>query len=164
MNKSLLVIFCIVFAQNLFCQNLKINDDGIYEAQLILNIDSTSKDVLFSKALSWLAIDYRSANDVIQQQDKEIGKIIAKGIYLPLGDGFAWQAIGVRHMLIIEVKDNKIRLTINPMTYTLKDVDYRTLNTSFAGKKKILELTEIKVQESLTSFSDYMYKKIKSDW
>lgn len=127
-------------------------------------VDSTSKNDLFAKCLNWLAINYRSANDVVQLQDKENGKIIVKGIYQPLSAGYVWQYTGVRHTVIIDVKDGKVRITINPLYYTFKSDDYKALNTSFAGKKKILELTEIRVLESIDSFSEYIIKKIKSDW
>ena len=38
-----------------------------------------TKDELYNKALSWVAINYNSANDVVQLKDKAEGRIICKG-------------------------------------------------------------------------------------
>ena len=47
----------------------------------IVNVDSTLKKTnLYSNALSFFALEFKSANDVIQMKDQETGKIIGKGI------------------------------------------------------------------------------------
>lgn len=40
---------------------------------------ATTKDSAFVKTIEWIAVNYNSANDVIQLQDKEAGKIVVKG-------------------------------------------------------------------------------------
>lgn len=47
----------------------------------IMNVDSTlKKSILYSNALSFFALEFKSANDVIQMKDAETGKVIGKGI------------------------------------------------------------------------------------
>jgi hypothetical protein len=40
-----------------------------------------TKDEIYTKVLSYFAVAYKSANDVIQQKDKEAGVVIGKGIF-----------------------------------------------------------------------------------
>jgi hypothetical protein len=79
-------------------------------------VDTTikgSKEELFVRAKAWMARNYRSANDVIQLSDKDAGKLVGKGTFKapakPMGMGnYYW----VRYSVIIDVRDNKIRMKL----------------------------------------------------
>ena len=47
----------------------------------VITVDSTlNKQTLYSNALSFFAVEFKSANDVIQMKDSDAGKVIGKGI------------------------------------------------------------------------------------
>lgn len=46
----------------------------------VIYTDSVGKDMIYAAIYEWFALNYNSANDVIQMSDKEAGIIIAKGI------------------------------------------------------------------------------------
>lgn len=55
--------------------------DGKINFSETVNVDSTKKDILYSKSKLWFANTFKSAKDVIQLDDKENGIILGKGIY-----------------------------------------------------------------------------------
>lgn len=166
--KNTILLFIILFTfQFGFCQVLEINSEtGKLESTSIIAVDSVSKEELFSKVLSWIALNYRSANDVIQLQDKENGQIIAKAIFAPLSGGMAFMSAGARHTLIFDIKDSKVRMTYTNLIYTTNGSDYKSFDEKFAGKGKIVSLTETRIQQSIQNFTDFIRKKSvkKSDW
>ena len=63
-----------------FITTFAFSQDDIYLEQVIQTNDSTmSKDKIFDKVHEWFALRFVSANDVIQLNDKENGKMIGKG-------------------------------------------------------------------------------------
>jgi hypothetical protein len=70
--KKLLVILFSLFSIVGFSQNSRTN---------VVSVDSTIlKETLYSNALSFFAINFKSANNVIQMSDPISGKVIGKGI------------------------------------------------------------------------------------
>lgn len=80
----------------------------------VVQLDSTSKKEIYNRAKDFIITAFRSANDVIQLDNYEDGKIIAKGFSEFIGgwtfgnalDGKVW------FTLIIQIKDNKYRYEI----------------------------------------------------
>ncbi len=81
----------------------------------IIDAPDRSKDQLFVIAKTWFAISYKSANAVIQMEDKEAGKIIGKGIIQPQTKfmGMTTYCGCINHVVVIDIKDNKLRYTID---------------------------------------------------
>lgn len=86
----------------------------------IVMVDSMSKKDLFRAAKKWIAESYKSANDVIQYEDLDEGKIIAKGnfeienvVSYDYKDTTKKSAVKTKlfHLINIDAKDNKIRIT-----------------------------------------------------
>lgn len=82
----------------------------------VVNIDSTSKNDLYAKAKEWVALAFKSANDVIQLDDAPNGKLIAKGITV-IKSG-KYPAGNINFTLKIETKDNKYRYEITDLHHT----------------------------------------------
>jgi hypothetical protein len=73
----------------------------------VVEVTGVSQAQLYSRAYEWIAKNYKSANDVIQMQDKESGKLIAKGL-LPVS--LKGRAAGnVEHTLSVYVKDGRYK-------------------------------------------------------
>ena len=89
------------------CQNLKYTE--------VVKIDSMTKDLLYSNAKEWFVHAFNSANNVIQYDSKEEGKIIGKGDFIFYGKAFSsgTNSTGpVNFTVTIEVEDNKYRYEI----------------------------------------------------
>jgi uncharacterized protein with TBP-like fold DUF4468 len=83
----------------------------------VIKIDTTlSSNELYLRARAWFAESYRSAQDVIQMDDKENGKIIGKGnikytsrIFAGSGGTKGW----IRYTISIQVKNGRYKYEIS---------------------------------------------------
>jgi hypothetical protein len=71
-----------------------------------------TKDQIFSSAKSWVARSYRSAQKVIDLEDRENGQIICKGTiaYMPGYGSYLY------YTMVIDIKDYKYRVSFENMT------------------------------------------------
>jgi hypothetical protein len=77
------IFFCL-FAVPLFAtsQNILPGGEGVVIYTDVIKVDSTiNKSELFNRAKAWFVSEYKSANDVIQMQDKDAGILIGKGVF-----------------------------------------------------------------------------------
>jgi hypothetical protein len=91
------------------------------------SIKGINKDLLYGKSLEWIAKNFKDATEVIKLQDKENGKIIAKG-YLELN--YVYQRIyGINYYrnyrqnftLDLTLRDEKYRLILSD--FTIQTID-----------------------------------------
>lgn len=96
-------------------QEIPFNDEGKVEFIEIISFDSIGKEELFINSQEWVVNAYNSANDVIQMNDKEAGKLIVKGIHqynnALIGD------LNLHHTLSVSVKDGKIRVSLSNLVF-----------------------------------------------
>ena len=153
------------FSINTFGQSIiKDSISQKYEAQEIKKLDSLKADVIFTKAKEWIALNYKSANDVIQLADKESLKIIVKGNFsssLFMKQGF------ISHTLILDFKDEKMRYTYSNFSYYSSgsgSMDFESKNLGF--KKSIFKATEKDIKTSIDSLKKYILQNTnnKNDW
>lgn len=70
--------------------------------QGVVEVPGVTKDQLYIRAHEWIAKAYRSANDVIQMQDKEAGRLVGKGSSKAVARGL--NVGSVRHTLTIYIQ------------------------------------------------------------
>lgn len=92
-------------------------DKGEIEFLKIIQVDSMTKDAGFDHARLWVANKFRSAQDVIQYESKENGRLLCKGVIdiKSNGNGMAGtihrdQSGLVYLSLEISIKENKYRV------------------------------------------------------
>lgn len=74
-------------------------------------VDHTlSKDESYNRAITWIAVHFNSANDVIQLKDKETGTIVVKA--LAPWTNVAYPA-NIRYTFQLKTKDNKAKFTFD---------------------------------------------------
>ena len=80
----------------------------------VVTVDSTvKKEELFNRARVWFVTEYRSANDVIQMQDKDAGIIIGKGSFIVSnGVGIMINTLKVANTIKLYFKDGKYKYEI----------------------------------------------------
>ncbi|MBP1222056.1 DUF4468 domain-containing protein [Flavobacterium sp. 1355] len=119
MIKKYLFLFFILASFPVFSQSY---DKEINGKILVINVDSLKTQEIQSKVLAWVALNYKSANDVIQLNSPD--KIIVKGNFAidsnkPFPDLFSKKVYYVPahivfdHTLIVSIKDNKCKVDIS---------------------------------------------------
>ncbi|MBK8965554.1 MAG: DUF4468 domain-containing protein [Saprospiraceae bacterium] len=109
----------------------------------VIKIDSASVGDLFERGRQWIATAYRSANNVVQYENKEEGKIIGKGVWA------TWEGLGylMEHTIILEFKNGRVR-------YTFTDFIKRYVgSTALAGSRQALESIKLMKKNERGSFA-----------
>ena len=102
-------------------------EDGNVVIQKVIEFENISKDNLYLSAKEYLTSNYGSFKEVLQVDDKENGLIIIKGLFADIycNDEKIFGYYGIEHkiwhILKIDIKDNRVRLTIS-----MNKVEYRT--------------------------------------
>ncbi|WP_292943824.1 DUF4468 domain-containing protein [Olleya sp. UBA1516] len=119
-----IIVLTIISSQS-YSQEYEVDQNTVIK---IFEIDGRDKSELFSSVNKWISINYNSANNVIQLDDKESGDIIVKGIntlyyeseipYKPNGYVPHKLNLSFRHMIEINIKDNKFRVK-----FTMLEID-----------------------------------------
>jgi hypothetical protein len=120
MKKTILLTCLIINSIATFAQDENVfpeKDGKVYYSEIITVDTGISKNDLFVAARKWFANAYKSANDVIQMQDKESGEIVGKGIVtwlyrIPLNPSVT---VNVYHTVSIIVKDGRYKYEITDL-------------------------------------------------
>lgn len=161
MRYSILALLFLI-SVTLGAQEIKENPEtGFYESQGVIELNEITQDKLFDGALEWIALNYKSANDVIQLKEKELGKIVVKGKYGVIL--FAKEKGTISHTLILEFKEGKFRYTYSGFSYYDR---YSGENTFEEEKSEfIISKTEELINLSIEDMTNYIKKQEKnSDW
>ena len=123
--RRLITILLLLIACNTFGQNLEMTKDEFPIYQGVISMTGNESKQIYGLLKEWVAINYKSAKDVIQVDDPENGKLVLKGL-----DKYLIQAsMGVlvenvcSHTIILETKPEKFRFTIE-----ITEVTTGTLN------------------------------------
>lgn len=118
----ILLLPTFVYPQDeVYKKELPLNDENRIEFSEVVQFEGMTKDQIYAKAMAWFAESYRSANDVIQMDDKEAGVMIGKGLVrynIDLGmDGAL--PFSLRHVIKIEVREGRAKITMNNLLIRL---------------------------------------------
>jgi len=169
MKKILLIIFILnaVFA---YAQEPLEYTDVVY-----LKDSTISKNDIYNSTSEWFVKDFSSAKDVIQLNDKETGKIIAKGAYhisptLMIGE--CW----VNFTLTIMMKDGRFKYSFTDLYHTSahgKSYDGGDINQEKAdcsgmymtkkAWRQIKEITEVSCYNSITRLTETIENNFKQN-
>ncbi len=89
---------------------------------------SLPKEKIYNTCKAWVARSFNSANDVIQYDNKEEGKMIVKGFF-KMSEAILWetQTTDVYFTLTITCKDNKYRIQVFDFKPTDRPMNARDL-------------------------------------
>ncbi|MCL1933501.1 MAG: DUF4468 domain-containing protein [Candidatus Azobacteroides sp.] len=109
---------------DLFKDLYKVEGSDVVFTKVLENIPGT-KDEIYTNVLNYMAVAYKSANDVIQQKDKDAGVVIGKGNFDVLKDGniFTTTTYNCNHTIRMDIKENRVRvmLSVNEYNVSIKD-------------------------------------------
>ena len=169
-----LVFLLIGFGSLAICSTVPAQPNPpLLQVAEIIDIENTSKDVIFERSKVWLAKSFKSAINVIQYTNKETGSIIGKGnIKYPCSGFFdceAFKASIVDFTIKIDTKDNKVRITFEDIIrHTPRSIVNGTVLsggdfqiTSDKQKKQV----ETKLNEVIGSYKiDILSQQTDENW
>ena len=159
--KSILLITLTVLANLAIGQELTLDETETYSNQQVIEIDDQTTDKLFDKAMEWIALNYKSAQDVIQYSDKESGKIICKGNF---STNLFMKSGWIRHTLTIEFKEGRYRQTYSNFSYYSQGSGEMAFESKKMGfKKKIFGETSENINSATINLKKYLISK-DDDW
>lgn len=102
----------------------------------VVELPENSKSEIYIAVKKWVALYYKSAQAVIQLDDKESGELIIKGISvgIPFMKSFGAQYYNdVSHTISISIKENKIRIICDFKTLMVKATSGTTIGRSYTS-------------------------------
>ncbi len=130
---------------------------GKFMYSKVVMLDSVDKGVLYDRAKTWVARNYRSANAVIQYDDKEVGKIIVKGYWKELASD-----VELWHTLILEFKNNKYRYIFTDFVKTSFVSGVGKMEESIDGSMMFKKLWKNTFRDRSVDFGEDLEKSIKT--
>lgn len=133
------------YSQDIF----PLDENGEIVYSEIVNVDSVSAKVLYVRAHQWFANTFKSAQDVIQLDDKEAGIMIGKGFF---------EAVSARNNLIVSVY-----FTVEIQT---KDGRYKYVFSNFSCKQDFFggETMTLDLKSSSVWKNAVWQKRFDEDW
>jgi len=125
------------------------NSTGKITYTFIDSIPGTNKNLLYGKCLEWIAKNFNDATEVIKLQDKENGKIIAKGL----------SELSYVYQRVYGVNYYRKYQQYFTLDLTLRDEKYRLILTDFIIKT-IDPLSETALEWYMPQIQDYDYSKL----
>ena len=100
----------------------------------VIESPNMTKDEIFNRALDYFIYNYGSGKSVIQDQDTEKGRIIAKGFYenLHIGVSLITTYINAWHIIRVDVKEGRARVIISMTNYDVKIVGDANTSNEFS--------------------------------
>lgn len=130
----------------------------------IIDIPGKEKNELYINANSWFVENFNSAESVIEFQDKESGKIMGKYVYT-YNEGMYYHT--VRQVISIDLKDEKVRITIKePYFKTTGDVMNGTYTSNVSYKPLVYQKGLERAHQEWNELAESLVSSLKSssDW
>jgi hypothetical protein len=87
----------------------KLDNNGNISISKVIKTDSLSMQEIYSRALNYFVYNYGSGKSVIQTQDEELGRIVAKGTF-SIDGGLV--ALSCWHIIRIDTKEGRARVIV----------------------------------------------------
>lgn len=123
------------------------------QIQKVVEVPNTPKSILFDKSRMWYATAFRSANSVIQYENKENGTIMGNG---NVSDSVMMVLYTLRFSVATEVKDNKARITATGQSL------YTTKGGEIAVNRRMWDNMKGQIEEVMDGYEKYLKSSVAS--
>ena len=122
LSLAMLFAVCVSYSQdksNPYGLEFPLDKEGNVEYKKVVQVPDTKKSELRKRCTLWFAKEFKSSNDVIQNnsEDNILGKGLTK-IYI--NTGFESLQVDVHFTISVDFKDNRYRYRANNITYQAK--------------------------------------------
>lgn len=168
MKRIFVLIVLILLSQSIFSQE-KLNEilpleNGNVIYTEVVEVQNVDKKELYSRAKKWIVLKYKSANDVIQLDDKEDGTIIGKGNF---NIKYYSRNPKIEHTIQIETKDGRFKYSISNFIYSDIRGDTFAIEKfpkSWFGENKLYQALDEKTQTIIADLKKSIETESKDDW
>ena len=97
-----------------------LDDNGNVSYTRIVEVpEIKDKNEIYNRALNYFVYNYGSGKSVIQTQDKELGRIVGKGLYndVHIGISLITTYVDCWHIVRVDVKDGRARIILTLTQY-----------------------------------------------
>ncbi len=101
----------------------------------VIQVEGLSRDALYDAARSWIALNFKSAQHVLQMDDKASGKLICKGNFVIYTGNFMPTEHRISFSLTIRVKEGRYKYILTDFTSKAGVYDWGPLEDH---KKRIM--------------------------
>jgi|AntAceMinimDraft_9_1070365.scaffolds.fasta_scaffold29049_2 hypothetical protein len=111
-KRNYLILLIVILFVSCVTYDRAITPEEMKTYEKIFEIPNTNQNELYVRANSWFVNAFKSAESVIQFQDKDAGKIMGKyRLFITIGHPLSLTA-GCTSIITVDIKDNKARLFI----------------------------------------------------
>ena len=134
-----LILFAPIVTSGQLIDELPKDENGNLNFNEVIQIDNTKKDELYIRSKQFFVDTFKSANDVIQMDDKEAGVVIGKGyndIYIKIMG--VNNAVQMWYTIKIQSKEGRYK-------YEIYDIYFKIYPSQYGGST---EATTIRAEET----------------
>lgn len=152
MKKAFIFILALFITTAIFSQKITISPEtNKCFVEQVIEVPNATADILFTKAVEWISLNYNSAQNIIQYADNN--KIILKGGF---STNMFMKSGSFKHTLVLEFKDGKFKYNYTDFIYSCVELSDMAFESNKMGfKKKIYAETEQNILASITSMTKY---------
>ena len=155
MKKLILLLIFIPLVS--FGQKLNKDSNGYTE---VIEVELSKKDI-HQKINEWIAINYKSAQDVIQLNT--VDKIVTKGNYSFQSAFTNGSSYGVRNILTFSIRDNKYKVDLIPNSMfdksDMKDTPLTTMTQYFKEMQNFEDFKKMVRNNSIVNMQNAGYSE-----
>lgn len=158
--------------------------NGVITYEKITDSLNKQKDELYEASIKWLANAFEDSKDVLRIKNKESGEIVGSGNFIYTEPGLLGSTQRMSFMIEIKAKDNKVRLRIYQLRYSIlgssgyktvssPDSDYFPFDKEYIKylnekqyptlNKKLFVLIDQKIKTIMDNYSSGLKLLIKND-
>jgi hypothetical protein len=157
MRRNFLVrVGCLAGLMTLVSGHVRASEPFVVE---IIRPTSLAKEALYDQTVLWIAESFKSAKQLIEFRDREIGTIVGNGSFnINVGARFLPVNMPVTFKLRIDVRDNRYRMTFRDVSL-LVDGQSRSIESSNrdANEPRVRE----RFEQLANSLDEYLAKPRK---
>ena len=105
-----------------------LDDNGNVTYSRVIEAPDLTNDEIYNRVLNYFVYNYGSGKSVIQTQDKELGRVVGKGLYndVHVGVSLITTYVDCWHIVRVDVKEGKARIILTSTEYEKKIVGGNT--------------------------------------
>jgi len=105
-----------------------LDDNGNVTYSRVIEAPDLTNDEIYNRVLNYFVYNYGSGKSVIQTQDKELGRVVGKGLYndVHVGVSLITTYVDCWHIVRVDVKEGKARIILTLTEYEKKIVGGNT--------------------------------------